>query len=219
VQGSLASDPGNLMLTLVPARGGSKRIPRKNLRPLAGIPLLLWTLIPFRLYDPVVSSDDPEILDLARKHGFGVIERPAELASDEASSAAVALHALEQRREDVVMLLQPTTPFRSMSTVRAATKLFGDTGNPVVAVKNVPHAFMDRKPVNGAEAPTGSCYVIHRRDLRDTFLPENYAGVQDTVLGAIDIDVEDEWQLAELVAKDRVGKLEEMMATHAGWTG
>jgi CMP-N-acetylneuraminic acid synthetase len=219
MQGRLAGNPGKLMLTLVPARGGSKRIPRKNLRPLAGIPLLLWTLIPFRSYHPVVSSDDPEILDLARRYGFDVIERPAALAGDEASSAAVAVHALEWRGEDVVMLLQPTSPFRSERTVESAIDLFNLIGRPVATFKEAPHVFQHSKPVHDAEAPTGSCYVIHRRDLADTFLPGNYACVQDTVLGSIDIDTEEDWRLAEMVAQHHVGKLKEMMVVHAGWTG
>jgi CMP-N,N'-diacetyllegionaminic acid synthase len=215
----LAGDPGKLMLTLVPARGGSKRIPRKNLRPLAGIPLLLWTLIPFRSYNPVVSSDDPEILGLAERNGFDVIERPAALAGDDASSAAVALHAMEQTGEDVVMLLQPTSPFRSARTVESAISLFKVIGKPVATFKDAPHVFQHRKPVSDAEAPTGSCYVINKRDLGDTFLPENYACVPDTVLGAIDIDTEEDWKLAEIVAQAHVGKLKEMMLARAGWTG
>jgi CMP-N,N'-diacetyllegionaminic acid synthase len=215
----LAGDPGKLMLTLVPARGGSKRIPRKNLRPLAGIPLLLWTLIPFRSYNPVVSSDDPEILGLAERNGFDVIERPAALSGDDASSAAVALHAMEQAGEDVVMLLQPTSPFRSERTVESAISLFKVIGKPVATFKDAPHVFQHRKPVSDAEAPTGSCYVIHKRDLGDTFLPENYACVPDTVLGSIDIDTEEDWKLAEMVAQAHVGKLKGMMLARAGWTG
>lgn len=207
------------MLTLVPARGGSKRIPRKNLRPLAGIPLLLWTLIPFRAYNPVVSTNDPEILNLSRRYGFDVIGRPSSLASDDASSADVALHALKQRGEDVVMLLQPTSPFRDAKTVESAISMFKILDRPVATFKDAPHVFHNRKPVSDAEAPTGSCYVIHKRDLGDTFLPENYACVPDTVLGSIDIDTEEDWKLAEIVAQAQVGKLKEMMLARAGWTG
>lgn len=207
------------MLTLVPARGGSKRIPRKNIRPLAGIPLLLWTLVPFRSYNPVVSSDDPEILDLAERNGFCVVDRPDELAGDETSSSAVALHALEQRSEDVVMLLQPTSPFRSAVTVESALSLFKILDRPVATFKDAPHVFQHRKPLSGVEAPTGSCYIIHKRDLGDTFLPETYARVPDTVLGSIDIDTEEDWQLAEVVAQAHVGKLKDMMLARAGWTG
>jgi CMP-N-acetylneuraminic acid synthetase len=199
------------MLTLVPARGGSKRIPRKNLRPLAGIPLLLWTLLPFRHFNPVVSSDDPEILDLARRHGFSVIERPAELATDEASSAAVAHHAMHAADAQSVMLLQPTSPFRSLNTVETAVGLFQTYGMPIAAFKDVDHAYKGGVHIEHIEAPTGSCYIIARKDLKDTFLPEGYQGVTDTIFGAIDIDTEGDWQLAEVVARSRVDKLKELM--------
>lgn len=199
------------MLTLVPARGGSKRIPRKNLRPLAGIPLLLWTLLPFRHFNPVVSSDNPETLDLARRHGFGVIERPAMFATDEASSASVALHALAETGEKSVMLLQPTSPFRSLNTVETAVGLFTTYGMPIAAFKDVDHAYQGGKHIEHIEAPTGSCYIIAQKDLKDTFLPEGYQGVTDTIFGAIDIDTEGDWQLAEVVARSRVDKIKEMM--------
>lgn len=199
------------MLTLVPARGGSKRIPRKNLRPLAGIPLLLWTLLPFRHFNPVVSSDDPEILDLASKYEFRWIRRQAELATDEASSAAVAHHAMEYLGKDSVMLLQPTSPFRSLNTVETAVGLFQTYGLPIAAFKDIPHAYKAGEYLEHVESPTGSCYIIARKDLKDTFLPEGYTGVTDTVFGAINIDTEGDWQLAEAVAQTRVGKLKELM--------
>lgn len=215
----MAGNPRNLMLTLVPARGGSKRIPRKNIRPLAGIPLLLWTLVPFQMFNPIVSSDDPEVLDLAKRSGFGVIERPEGLATDDATSAAVAHHAMEQCGETSVMLLQPTTPFRSMDVVENAIRSFRALGYPVAAFRDIQHAYKDRKHIRHVEAPTGSCYVISKLDLKDTFLPEKYTGVTDTSLGAIDIDTEDDWLHAEAVAQSRVFKLKELMVTRAGWTG
>jgi CMP-N-acetylneuraminic acid synthetase len=199
------------MLTLVPARGGSKRIPRKNLRPLAGIPLLLWTLLPFQQFNPVVSSDDREILDLAARYGFAWVERPPELATDDASSAAVAHHAMEHCGDDSVMLLQPTSPFRSLNTVETAVGLFQTYGMPIAAFKDVDHAYRGGLTISGIEAPTGSCYIIARKDLKDTFLPEGYQGVTDTIFGAIDIDTEGDWQLAEAVAQTRVEKLKELM--------
>lgn len=207
------------MLTLVPARAGSKRIPRKNLRPLAGIPLLLWTLIPFQMFKPVVSSDDPEILDLAERNGFETIKRPCDIATDDASSASVAHHAMGKMKEDSVMLLQPTSPFRSMDVVENAVRSFNALGYPVAAFRNIPHAYKDRKHIRHVEAPTGSCYVIKRRDLFDTFLPSVYTGVADTALGAIDIDTEEDWQLAEVIAQSRLPKLRELLVTRAGWTG
>lgn len=190
------------MLTLVPARGGSKRLPRKNVRLLSGVPLLLWTLIPFQHLRPVVSSDDAAILALAREHGFQTIERPAALATDSASSVDVAMHALEQRGEDCVLLLQPTTPFRSLSTVEDAVQVFDTTGRATIAVRPVPHAMVRGKPVRDVYAPTGSCYVISRAELErsGTFAPPGFKTVLDTSIGALDIDHIDEWMHAEAIA-------------------
>jgi CMP-N,N'-diacetyllegionaminic acid synthase len=199
------------MLTLVTARGGSKRIPRKNLRPLAGVPLLLWTLLPFRHLDPVVSSDDAEILALARKHGFGVIERPAELATDTATSAAVALHAMAQRDERDVLLLQPTSPFRKPDTVDLALWAYRERGLPVVATRDLPHVYIGSNKVEGrCHAPVGTCFVIGRDVLErhQTFLPPGFVSVPECSMAALDIDTEDDWAHAEAIAASRVKMLE-----------
>ena len=110
---------GQRVLGVIPARGGSKRVSRKNLRPLAGRPLLVWTIDAARASEVVdrfvVSSEDVEILDLARSLGAETVERPAALASDEAASVDVVIDALDQVADEVewVLLLQPTSPFRT----------------------------------------------------------------------------------------------------------
>jgi CMP-N-acetylneuraminic acid synthetase len=169
------------------------------------------------MFNPVVSSDDPEILALAQSHGFGVIERPSQLATDDASSAAVALHAV--KGTDSVMLLQPTTPFRSMGTVDRALRAFKATGAPTVAVRDVPHAFAGQQHISGIEAPTGSCYVIshYSLEMENTFMPPNYQSVMDTSLGGLDIDTEDDWRHAEAIAQSRVDDLRRAMVVRAGW--
>lgn len=116
---SLGVIHGQRVLAVIPARGGSKRLPRKNLLPLAGRPLLAWTIEAAqsaRVVDRfVVSSEDAEILGLARSLGAEVVERPRVLASDEAASVDVVLDALDQLDDeaDWVLLLQPTSPFRT----------------------------------------------------------------------------------------------------------
>jgi CMP-N-acetylneuraminic acid synthetase len=117
------------LLALITARGGSKGIPRKNIRPFCGKPLLLWT-IDVALMAPsvdriVVSTDDPEIAELALSVGAEVpFLRPVELASDTASGMAPVLHALEQLPEVTdVLLLQPTSPLRLVGDVEAIVAL------------------------------------------------------------------------------------------------
>lgn len=117
------------LLALIPARGGSKGIPRKNVRSFCGKPLLQWT-IDVALAAPsvdrtVVSTDDPEIAMLALAGGAEVpFLRPVELASDTASGMAPVLHALDQLPEvSDVLLLQPTSPLRRVEDVEAAVAM------------------------------------------------------------------------------------------------
>lgn len=119
------------ILAVVPARGGSKSVPRKNVADIAGKPLLAYTveeaLKVSTILDLVVSTDDQEIAELARSLGAKVpFMRPAELATDHAQSAPVLRHcllemeALRGLRYDAVMMLQPTTPLRQASHIEAA---------------------------------------------------------------------------------------------------
>jgi CMP-N,N'-diacetyllegionaminic acid synthase len=132
---------------LVPARAGSKGIPRKNLAPVAGKPLLAWTveaaLASRRLTRTVVSTDSEEIAELARSLGAEALARPAELAGDDTPMLDVVVHALAELPDcDVLVLLQPTSPLRRAEHVDAAVDLLLDSGaESVVSVVEVPHAF------------------------------------------------------------------------------
>lgn len=133
------------ILAVVPARGGSKRLPGKNIKVLGGRPLIAWTIETVLQSGVacavVVSTDDPQIGGVAQTFGasFPGI-RPAHLATDTASSVDVVLHALDEYESvygpvDGVMLLQPTSPFRSAESIRRAVLLFqADTSRPVVSV-------------------------------------------------------------------------------------
>jgi CMP-N-acetylneuraminic acid synthetase len=126
------------ILGLVPARGGSQGIPRKNLRPLLGKPLLAWTaesaLAARSLARVVLSTDDEEIAETGRRCGLEVpFVRPAELARNDTASLPVVLHALSALEEagdrfDAVCLLQPTSPLREPSDVDGAAELLERTG-------------------------------------------------------------------------------------------
>lgn len=135
------------VVAVIPARGGSKGIPRKNLRELAGKPLIAHTIDAARhskLCDVVVvSTEDAEIARVARDFGAEVVMRPAELATDEAPTEPTLLHAvaaIEDRHEataDVVVLLQATSPLRPASAIDAAVRrLCVDGCDSVVAVRS-----------------------------------------------------------------------------------
>jgi CMP-N,N'-diacetyllegionaminic acid synthase len=103
-------------LGLIPARGGSKGIPRKNIKPMAGKPLIAWSIeaaqASKRLDRFVVSTEDAEIAKVARKYGAEVLDRPKKLAGDTASGLSVIQHALDMIQADAIVLLQPTSPVR-----------------------------------------------------------------------------------------------------------
>ena len=107
------------VLGLIPARGGSKGIPRKNLRDLCGKPLIAWTIeaaMKSKFLDRViVSTEDDEIANVALSWGADVpFKRPIELARDHSSGIEVVMHAIEQFPDfDAVLLLQPTSPLRT----------------------------------------------------------------------------------------------------------
>jgi len=132
-------------VALVPARGGSKGIPRKNLAPLAGRPLLAWTLDAASAAETVtrvvVSTDDGDIA--AAAGDAEVLRRPKELATDETPMVDVVRHALgELGRLDVLVLLQPTSPLRRAEHVDGAVRLLLETGaDSVVSVVEVPHRY------------------------------------------------------------------------------
>src|SRR6266508_3958828 len=133
------------VVALVPARGGSKGIPRKNLAPLAGKALIRWTIDAARAAETVtrvvVSTDDDEIATEA--HDVDVLRRPSELAADDTPMLAVIRHALSHIEPcDVLVLLQPTSPLRRAEHVDGAVRLLLETGaDSVVSVVEVPHQF------------------------------------------------------------------------------
>ena len=105
-----------MILGVTPARGGSKGVPRKNIREVCGKLLLAWTVEAAkrarRLDDYVVSTEDDEIARVAEKLGVRVLWRPAALATDQADTLPVLQHVLEQEPADVLVLLQATSPIR-----------------------------------------------------------------------------------------------------------
>ena len=118
------------ILAIIPARGGSKRLPRKNILDLAGKPLIAWSIDAAkgsRYIDRVIlSSDDVEIIEVAKRFGCDVpFTRPKELAEDTTRSIDVVTHALKSLEEvyDYVILLQPTSPLRTSEDIDAAIEL------------------------------------------------------------------------------------------------
>ena len=133
------------ILVIIPARGGSKGIPHKNIKPLNGKPLIYYTIDEAREIvgddDICVSTDDPEIIKCVEDYGLNVpFVRPEELATDTAGTYEVLLHALNfyeklGRHYDVILLLQNTSPFRKAEQIKEALKLYRENIDMVVSVK------------------------------------------------------------------------------------
>ena len=213
------SDP---ILFLVPARAGSRRVPGKNLRPLAGIPLVGWAVRAARLaglgieggpHVVCCSTDSPEIAAAALQWGAdGVIERPAELATDGATSLDVALHALSTleaggARFRALVLVQPTSPLTDPADLRAAVARF-DAGAASVVSVTPSHPAAWHMASDGVEATlrssagdanlllTGAFYVVDPGSLRrDRRFVVDGATVGQIVLADRSPDIDEEHDL------------------------
>lgn len=226
------------ILALITARGGSKRLPGKNKRLLGGKPLIVWSIdaakgIP-EICDILVSTDDPETAVISEAAGALVPWlRPAELATDTATSVDVAIHALDwyEKENGLVeglLLLQPTSPFRSHEQIAAAVNAFAANGHrPIVSVSPAashpawcfriyerrlhPFINMDGTKLRSQElepafALNGSIYLIDPNQLREArtfFTEDGEAIVTNQVMASIDIDTEFDWLIAEAIAAAR----------------
>ena len=121
-----------MILGITPARGGSKGISRKNIKEIAGKPLIAWTIEAAKrskmLDSYVVSTEGSEIAAVARQYGANVIERPADLATDEAATLSVLQHGIEQIPCDIIILLQATSPIRKKGLIDECIREFIDNG-------------------------------------------------------------------------------------------
>jgi CMP-N,N'-diacetyllegionaminic acid synthase len=220
------------ILALIPARGGSKRLPGKNIRILGDKPLIVWSIDVARdipeICDILVSTDDPAIAEVCSEAGAYVPWlRPAELATDIASSNDVALHALnwyesEHGAVDGILLLQPTSPFRTIGTVRKGIELFAKHNrkpvigvsptdvHPMWALKLEGHHLVPFMKEHGLETRSqdlppayvvnGCFYLTTPTMLRENQVFFGAAAIPllvETAQEALDIDTAWDWKIAE----------------------
>jgi len=137
---------GKTFLAIIPARGGSKRLPRKNILDLGGKPLIGWTIEAARrsnyIDQIVVTSDDSEILSIALQYGAKTLQRPDELSSDTASSFDAIKHAIDNMQSyDYIILLQPTSPLRTNTHIDEAIALLDEKkADAVISVCETDHS-------------------------------------------------------------------------------
>ena len=164
-------------IAVIPARGGSKGVPGKNLRTVGGVSLIaraVASALAARLIDEVfVSTDSPEIAAAAREAGASVIERPAELSDDGASSEAALLHALGAMNAapGILVFLQATSPFIDPADLDAAVARVASGESDVVLSARESHGFLWRQTDEGARGVNhDASFRLRRQDSEPQFL-------------------------------------------------
>lgn len=222
------------ILAVIPARGGSKRLPGKNKRLLGGKPLIVWSIesaqgIP-EICDILVSTDDPELAEISKNAGALVPWlRPEELATDNASSVDVVIHAVDWYEDahglvDGVLLLQPTSPFRAKATIILGIAKFRNYGfQPVIGVSSlhfgskwvfaadnnglvsINSKIVDDAKSDALSVVNGTLYLISPDALRDC---RNFSGVGSITgieitsqMESLDIDTPYDWECAVSMLK------------------
>ena len=217
------------ILGFIPARGGSKGLPGKNKKIMLGKPLIAHTIeaaLRSNLYDVVVSSDDEDILEIARQYNVNVVQRPAALSGDLAPTLPVMVHAVDavQGNFDAVMTLQVTSPLRTVKHINETIELFAQDpeADSLVSVIKIPHKYTDSSIMlfDGKYIKPIDCEnLVLRRQEKPTYWARNGAVIYITrinkvgeyifggkilpyemgKLESIDIDDIEDWQMAEAI--------------------
>ena len=216
------------IVALIPARGGSKGIPRKNLALVDGVPLVAHKInqaLASRCTEVWVSSEDSEIQSVSKSFGAKIIHRPSELAYDESGTDSVINHAaleIKLIEGDILVLLQPTSPLIRIESIDNCIKLLleSDNYNCVFTIREAPvfnwiakkgniwtpdgHDRFNRKrrqelPISGWE--TGGCYAlrINKSDEQISYHQSPTGVVKITHTEALDVD-----QLSELEEASKI---------------
>lgn len=212
------------VLAIIPARGGSKGIPQKNIRFMAGKPLIAYSIATAQnsIYniDVVVSTDDEQIERIATAYGAQVIKRPNELALDNVTLDPViyyTLNSIEQQKNikyDVVVTLQPTSPLLKSHTLdRALQYYFSNDFDTVLSCVNKPHLAwgeregkvvplykerLNRQCLPKHLCETGAFFISSRKCvLRDTRIGKNVSIYEVNGEESVDIDTPHDWWIAE----------------------
>ena len=223
-------------LIVIPARGGSKGVPRKNIKVLGDKPLIQYTIDAAKgVFDDefiCVSTDDFEIKSVVEQLGLKVpFLRPNELASDTAGTYEVLLHAISYYESkgyfpDTLILLQPTSPFRTSAHIKEALKLYHESIDMVVSVKETkanPYYILFEEDSNGYLKKTkeanftrrqdcpkvweynGAIYIINVKALKEKTISQftKVCKFEMDETSSHDIDTLLDWKIAEIIINDK----------------
>lgn len=178
-----------MILGVIPARGGSKGIFKKNIKPICGKPLIAWTIeaaLQSRHLDRVVvSTEDAEITGISRRFGAEVIDRPTHLATDTATTLSALQDLLTKVEADTVVLLQCTSPVRTPGLIDQCIEKYQKTGADAVATGYLCSLFewgtysARRQKLHPFFHDDGNVYVINAENIRNGDL---FAGKRETVI-------------------------------------
>ncbi len=218
------------ILVVIPARGGSKRIPRKNVRIMNGQPLILYSvenalsLSEKADVDLVVSTDDEELESIVKNHGVEVIERDEALAKDNVTldpviyDAVIKKEAQKGKKYDIVITMQATSPTLKKETLLKALKLFeSEDFDTMISCVNKPHLSWTKrdgqiiknyeKRLNSQELPcnfleTGAFLITKRECVSEkSRIGESITVYETDATEAVDIDTEEDWIAAESILR------------------
>lgn len=220
-------------IAIIPARGGSKSIPKKNIKLFAGKPLIFYTIKTAQeagVFDRIiVSTDDNEIAEVSRNYDAEIIMRPVEFARDESPTEDALIHVLDVLKEKenyeptVVMTLEPTAPLRSIETIKGVIDLYKTTdadsvmtlesehechaylkdGKIKFLIENLPRRRQDREPIY---KENGGTYLTETSVLREKrkVLGNNLFGYVLPRKETIDINDLLDFQIAEIIMKQNI---------------
>lgn len=218
----------NRVIAIIPARGGSKGIPRKNIRTIAGKPMIAWTIEEAKkskyLDRIIVSTDDKKTAEISRKYGAEVVMRPKELATDDSPVLDTIRYTMKKIKEKgVVVLLQPTSPLRTYKDIDGALSAFlcDKSYNSMISVcETSKSSFVSFEIQNPYIIPIfdWTYFGKQRHDIPKTYQINGAIFIMRTDKGfftdktgyyimpkerSIDIDDEFDFRIAEILLKER----------------
>lgn len=218
-------------LGIIPARGGSKGIPKKNIKILNSKPLIVYTLeaaIKSTIDRVVVSTDCDEIAEVAKQFEVEVILRPSALAKDNTPMLPVLQHIVENINEtfDAIVTLQPTSPLRVAKHINEAIELFkkDEMADSLVSVTQVPHNYMPeklmkiedkylvgnseakrRQEINRAYARNGAAiYITRTNRLNKYIFGGNILPYFMSKINSIDVDELEDWEMLSRLVRSKL---------------
>lgn len=210
-----------MILGITPARGGSKGIPKKNIKEICGKPLIAWTIEAAKkskLLDRyVVSTEDKEVAEVARRYGAEVIDRPRELAEDNVPTLPVLQDVLKKIPADVVVWLQCTSPVRDDGLIDYCIKRFLDSGADSLATGFICKLYewgkydKPRQKLKGWFHDDGNVYVL-KADLIKKGTPWGKKMEKVIISREQNFEIDDEFDfwLNEKILKKRLSKNEKL---------